>query len=81
FNPTNVQRVFIDVEYKDTTNAYERSERLEVPGTQTNPAKLRIALRDKNHRRYRFRLTFVGTNSGFDQRAWVETEEQLIPVQ
>lgn len=81
FNPTNVQRVFIDVEYKDTTNAYERSERLEVPGTQTNPAKLRIALRDKDHRRYRFRLTFVGTNSGFDQRAWVETEEQLIPVQ
>ncbi len=81
FNPTNVQRVYVDVEYNDTANAYERRERLEIPGTQTNPTKLRIALRDKNQRRYRFRLTFVPTNGGFDQRAWIETEEELIPLQ
>lgn len=81
FNPTNVQRVYIDVEYKDTANAYERRERIEIPGAQTNPTKLRIALRDKNQRRYRFRLSFSGTNGAWDQRAWIETEEELIPLQ
>ena len=80
FNKADVQRLFIDVEYKDPVNNYERDERLEVLGSQTESAKLRIALRDKNRRKISFRFTFVRPNGGFDQRAWTETTEELIPL-
>ena len=79
FDPATVNRVLVDVEYRDPANQYERTERLEIPGTATDSVKLRMALRDKNQRRYRFRLTFIGPNL-FQQRAWVETEEEIQPV-
>ena len=80
FDAATISRVFIDVEYRDPDNGYERSERLELRGDATDPVKLRIALRDGTLRRYRRRLTFVGTAGTFDQRAWEESEEELVPV-
>ena len=79
FDGAQTQRVFIEVEYDDAANHYERRERLEMPGTQTDPVTMRIALRDKDLRRYRYRLTFVA-GGGFDQRAWIDTTEELIAV-
>lgn len=79
FDSALTQRVFIEVEYDDVANAYERRERREMPGTQTDPVTLRIALRNKDLRRYRYRLTFVA-GGGFDQRAWIDTSEELIAV-
>jgi len=81
FDPANVTRVFIDIEYRDQANAYERSERLEIAGTATEPVKLRIALRDRQQRSFRCRFTFVGPSGSFDRRPWVDTEEELQPVQ
>lgn len=80
-DPAAVTRVFIDIEYRDPANAYERDERLEIAGTATEPVKLRIALRDKQQRTFRFRYSFAGPNGTFDRRPWVQTEEELQPVQ
>jgi hypothetical protein len=79
FDPVQIERVFIDVEYRDALNHYERIERLELTGADRNPAKLRIPLRG-TQRSYRRRFTFVGKNGSFDQRAWEETIEEIVPV-
>ena len=81
FDPAAVTRAFIDIEYRDQANAYERNERLEIAGTATEPVKIRIALRDKRQRTFRCRFSFVGPSGSFDRRPWVETEEELQPVQ
>ena len=81
FDPAAVTRAFIDIEYRDQANAYERNERLEIAGTATEPVKMRIALRDKRQRTFRCRFSFVGPSGSFDRRPWVETEEELQPVQ
>ncbi|MDT1130646.1 hypothetical protein RNT16_13375, partial [Staphylococcus pseudintermedius] len=70
FDPATVRRVYIDVKYED--GAYKRSERLEMPGSQSDPLKLRIALKNGDKRKFRRRFTFVGMQGQFDQRAWVE---------
>jgi hypothetical protein len=80
FDHAAMQRVFIDVEYRDQPNAYERKERIELAGTQTDPVSLRLALLDPTKRIYRHRFTFVGNAGSLDQRPWAETSEELIGV-
>jgi hypothetical protein len=79
FDAAQTERVFIDVEYRDPPNNYERTERLELTGAGRDPAKLRIPLRGEQ-RSYRRRFTFVGKNGAFDQRAWEDSTEELVPV-
>ncbi|MNW06113.1 hypothetical protein D3C71_2024630 [compost metagenome] len=79
FDPATVKRVYIDVKYED--GAYKRNERIEMAGSQADPIKLRIALNNKDKRKYRRRFTFVGMQGQFDQRAWVEDSEELVAVQ
>jgi hypothetical protein len=74
-----VKRVYIDVKYED--GAYKRNERIEMAGSQTDPVKLRIALKNKDLRNYRRRFTFVGMQGQFDQRAWIADTEELVAVQ
>lgn len=79
FDPVQIERVFIDVEYHDAANRYKRTERLELTGAGRSPAKLRIPLRGPQ-RSYRRRFTFVGKNGTFDQRAWEDAIEEIVPV-
>jgi len=79
FDPAMVKRVYIDVKYED--GAYKRNERIEMAGTQADPVKLRIALKNADKRKFRRRFTFVGMQGQFDQRAWVDETEELIAVQ
>jgi len=51
-----------------------------VPGTQTEPVRVRIALRDPELRTYKVRYTFTGPGL-FDQRAFLDTEEEVLPIQ
>jgi len=67
------------VKYED--GAYKRNERIEMAGTQADPVKLRIALKNGDKRKFRRRFTFVGMQGQFDQRAWVEDSEELVAVQ
>jgi hypothetical protein len=82
FDPAAVMMVFVDIEYHDEAHHYHRVFRQEVPGTTTaaNPVRVRVALRDPNARGYRFRLTFVGPNGEFDQRAWQDSTEEIISL-
>jgi hypothetical protein len=79
FAAAGVDRVFVDIEYDDPAHAYHRSLRHEVPGTSTEPLRVRIALRDPSLRTYRVRFTFTGPGM-FDQRAFVETSEEVLPI-
>src|SRR5437667_343076 len=79
-NPATTREVFIDVQYDDPKNAYQRQERLVLQGNAQNPVHLRIALMDPTKTTYRYRLTFVGTNNHMKQGAFIETSDTLIAV-
>ncbi|NER83049.1 MAG: hypothetical protein F6K42_26540 [Leptolyngbya sp. SIO1D8] len=80
FDPSQVRMVFIDVEYTDKANRYERRERLRLDGNSFDPVSLRISLIDSVEKTFRYRLTFVGTDNRLRREAFVETKETLIPV-
>ena len=80
FDATKVTSVIVDIEYVDEANDYERQIRREVPATQTEPLRVRIALRDRQQRAYRVRFTFTGPGL-FDQRGFLDTEEEVLPIQ
>ncbi len=80
FPSAGVDRVIVDVEYHSTQPvAYDRVLRHELPGTATEPLRLHIALRDPAQREYAVRFTFTGPGL-FDQRAFVTTSEEVIPI-
>jgi hypothetical protein len=81
FDPAAVRQVFIDVEYEDPANDYRRSERLDVPGDQTENVKLRLALLDPDQRQFRFRFTVVGTDGSFTRLAFETSDEEVVPIQ
>lgn len=80
FDPARVRMAFIDVEYKDPENNYEREERLKLAGNVTDSVKLRISLVDPAKRKFSFRFTFVDINNQMNRGPFVETEETLIGV-
>jgi hypothetical protein len=80
FDPARVRMAFIDIEYKDSENNYEREERLKLAGNATDSVKLRISLVDPKKRKFSFRFTFVDTNNQMNRGPFVETEETLIGV-
>jgi hypothetical protein len=80
FQPGTVQRVFVDVLYVDERNGYRREERLDIPGSTTEPVALRIALLDPALRAFRHRVTIVTTDGQLIQQAPVDGEETLIGV-
>lgn len=80
FDPSRVRMAFIDVEYKDPENNYEREERLKLAGNAMDPVKLRISLVDPTKRNFSFRFTFVDINNQMNRGPFVETEETLIGV-
>lgn len=80
FQPGTVRRVFVDVLYVDAGNGYRREERLDIPGSATEPVALRIALLDPALRTYRHRVTIVTADGQFIQQAPVDGEETLIGV-
>ncbi len=79
FPAAGVDRVVIDVDYLDEAHHYHRTLRPEIPGTSTEPLRLRIALRDPTRREVQVRFTFVGPGL-FDQRPFVTTTEQVLPI-
>jgi hypothetical protein len=80
FQPDTVRRVFVDILYADPANGYRREERLDIPGTATEPVPFRIALLDPTRRAYRHRVTLVTAAGQLIQQAPVDGEETLIGV-
>ena len=80
FPPGTVRQAFVDVTYEDERNGYHREERLEIPGTATEPVPLRIALLDPTLRKFRHRVTIVTTDGQLIQQAPVDGEETIIGV-
>ena len=80
FDPTKTRMVFVDVQYHDVTNSYDREDRLQLTGASRSPVHLRIALLDPAQTTYSYRLTFVGNDDSMNQRPFVSTTETLIPV-
>ena len=78
FAPDTVRQVFVDVTYDDEVNGYHREERLEIPGTVTDPVPLRIALLDPNQRQFRHRVTIVTRDGRLIQNAPVDGVETII---
>jgi hypothetical protein len=80
FDPATVRMVFIDVEYSDPDNNYQRQERLTLQGRATDAVRLRISVMDPTKRTFRYRMTFVGTNNQMRRGPFTETTETLIGV-
>jgi hypothetical protein len=80
FQPDTVRRVFVDILYTDPANGYRREERLDIPGTATEPVPLRIALLDPTRRAYQHRVILVTAAGQLIQQAPVDGEETLIGV-
>ncbi len=79
FDATQVRKVFVEVDYRDPDNAYERKERLEIPGTAVDEVPFRIALIDPTKRKFRYQVTFVET-TGIVQKPAVETDQTIISL-
>jgi hypothetical protein len=80
FQNGTVRTAFLDVDYDDLTSDYHRRERLEIPGTVTQPVPLRIALMDEDLRMFRYRVTIVTEDGRLIQQAPVTGEETLIGI-
>ena len=76
---SQVTKLFVDVEYSDPDNRYERKERLEIPGSATEEVKLRLALMDPTKRRFKYRVTFIKP-TGIVQKPPVETEKTMVSL-
>lgn len=80
FVPAGIDRVIVDIAYRSEQPVpYERTLRYELPGADTEPLRVRIALRDPAQRDYRVRFTFIGPGL-FDQRAFLTTSEEVLPI-
>ncbi|PRY17416.1 hypothetical protein [Kineococcus rhizosphaerae] len=80
FVPAGIDRVIVDIEYhSDLPTPYDRTVREELPGTATEPLRVHLALRDPTQREYSVRFTFTGPGV-FDQRAFVRTSEEVLPI-
>ncbi|GAV39880.1 hypothetical protein [Streptomyces acidiscabies] len=80
FGSGEVREAFLDVEYHDPANSYDRTERIDIPGTATDPVTLRVALLDPAHRSFRHRVTVVTADGRLVQHAPVEGEETIIGI-
>jgi hypothetical protein len=80
FQAANVRRLFVDVEYSDPDNNYQRAEQIEMPGTQTQEVRLRIALMDGTKNKFRYRLTYVTASGQMVRNPWVDTTEPLVGI-
>ncbi|MGA4844262.1 hypothetical protein [Streptomyces sp. G45] len=80
FGPGEVREAFLDVEYHDPAHSYDRTERIDIPGTATTPVTLRLALLDPARRTFRHRVTVVTADGRLVQHAPVDGEETIIGI-
>ncbi len=80
FAPGAVRRAFLDITYIDEANGYRREERLDIPGTATEPVALRIALVDPALRTFRHQVTVVTGDGRLIQNEPVDGTQTLIGV-
>ncbi|MFI8930568.1 hypothetical protein ACIG3E_23165 [Streptomyces sp. NPDC053474] len=80
FGPGEVREAFLDIEYHDPAHSYDRTERIDIPGTATEPVTLRLALLDPARRTFRHRVTVVTADGRLIQHAPVDGEETIIGV-
>jgi len=80
FDPAAVKQVFIDVEYNDQDNTYNRNERINIKGSSTDIIPFRLSIIDNKKKTFRYRITVVGSDGKLQQNPFVETDNQFIQV-
>jgi hypothetical protein len=80
FDPVTVKQVFIDVEYNDQDNTYNRNERINIKGSSTDIVPFRLSIIDNKKKTFRYRITVVGSDGKLQQNPFVETDNQFIQV-
>jgi hypothetical protein len=80
FDDTAVRQAFIDIEYKDDANSYNRTEHITIKNTETDIVPLRISLMDNKKKTFRYRITMVGRDGKVQQNPFVETDNEFIQV-
>ena len=80
YSPAVVKQAFIDVEYNDVENGYNRNERIAMPGTNMDIVPLRISIIDGEKKSFSYRITVVGSDGSIHQNPLVETDNQYIQV-
>lgn len=80
FDTDKVRQVFVDVEYKDEENAFERSERVTIKGDAPDIVPLRLSVMNPDKKTFRYRLTFVGKNGQIRRNAFVTTDDPFVSV-
>ena len=80
FDPGQIKMVFVDFEYEDPENNYERVERLKFTQDSVDSVKLHVSLMNPKKRNFKYRFTFVGTDNKMHRGSFIETEETLIGV-
>lgn len=67
--------VFLDVQYRDPVNKYERDERIKITPDAVDDIVMRISLMNPQKREFSYRLTFVGTDGKITRTPFVSTED------
>ena len=72
--------MFVEIEYDDPENDYQRRERLSRKGDELDPVKFRLAIMDDSKRTFRYRQVQVTTTNEMRRTDWIETTETLIDL-
>ncbi len=80
FDPASVRMVFVDVEYADAANDYQRREQVQLAGDSRAPVVLRISLLNPALRTFRVRQTVIGNDNSINRGAFTDTDETIIAV-
>jgi hypothetical protein len=80
WDPALTRQVFVELAYADPASGQQREQRLQLPGTATEPRSLRLGLERPGTKTFRWRQTQVRTDNKLERGPWVETEDTLLPL-
>lgn len=80
YRPGAFRTVFVDLEYDDPDNEYQRRERFELDGGSVDLVGVHLSVMDPKKRKFRYRVTYVGSDNTLQRGAFVETEETLVEL-
>jgi len=78
YDGTNIQQVFIDVQYQDQANEYKRKERVTFSGEDSDSKTVRFARMDTELGEFSYKVTILGTDNSVRRLPEETTEESLV---
>jgi len=78
YDATPIRQLFIDVQYKDLRNDYQRKGRLVFSGDLPDSQQLRFARLDPNLDEFTFQITLLGKDNSVRRIAEISSNQSLV---